>query len=148
MLAILPLSMAFISCDDDLHRGGKSSQADYNEPCQEWGLPLTSVKQLMQDFKLLAEDDDMLVYEGNRKESIISYGFESQKLCSASVFISTDSIEITDLTQSFSRYEQLSDYDELTYVYATTNTVGEIALVEKSDNTYYCLSCSYLNDLE
>lgn len=145
ILATLPLIIAFAGCDDNHSGSGGIQEIFFNEPCQEWGTPLTTVKQLMQDFTLLAEDDDMLVYKGDMKESIISYGFESQKLSTANVFISADSIEIIDLMHSFNRYERVGN--NLTYVNTSINTVGEIVIVEKSDNRYHCLSWSYLDDL-
>ena len=147
MLAILPLAIAFIGCDDGLS-GNKGYQADYNGICLRWGWPLVSVEYEMRDFTLLAEEDDMPVYKDDQNGSIISYGFESQELISTSVFIKAGSVAAIDLVNSFSSYKQLSGYDELTYVNTSINTVGEIVIVEKSDNRYYSLSWSYLDDLE
>lgn len=146
MLAMLPLALAFMGCDDGLS-GSKGNQADYDWLCLTWGWPLVSVEYEMRDYTLLAEEDDMLVYKDDLNGYIISYGFESQELISTSVFIKADSVAVVDLVDSFSSYELLSGYDELTYVNVATNTVGEIATVEVSDGTYYCLSWSYLDEL-
>ena len=146
MLAMLPLAVAFMGCDDGLS-GNEGYQSDFDGICLRWGWPLVSVEYEMRDYTLLAEEDDMLVYKDDLNGYIISYGFESQELISTSVFIKADSVAVVDLVDSFSSYELLSGYDELTYVNVATNTVGEIATVEVSDGTYYCLSWSYLDEL-
>lgn len=117
----------------------------FNKPCLQWGLSQSDVKEEMNDFSLLFEDNTTLIYKGKDMESLISYSFTTNELRTACVFIQNDLSSLTDIAKSFNGYSSLPEYEEPTYTNVQTNTIGEITTVEKDGLSYYCIGWSVIN---
>lgn len=117
----------------------------FNKPCLQWGLSQSEVKEEMNGFSLLFEDNATLIYKGKDTESLISYNFTANELRTSCVFIQNDLSSLTDITKSFNGYSSLPEYEEPTYTNVQTNTVGEITTVERDGLSYYCIGWSVLN---
>jgi len=117
----------------------------FTEPYLKWGALQSDVKQRMQGFTPLFEDESMLVYVDGDDGEMISYGFVAGKLCTSIVLVRYDAVASSDLERFFDGYSQVSGYDETTFVDTSVDTVGEISVVEYSGNDYTCIGWSRLN---
>lgn len=110
----------------------------FNKPCITWGTSMTAVKEQMSKYNLLHEDSQLLIYEGDQTESLISYAFNEANLFATSVYIESSSTTMTDLKQAFIGYSESSD--AAAYFDETTYTIGEITTSTFSGSSYYCVS--------
>ena len=141
ILAVITTAICGCSDNEDI----QTPVFVFNKPCLQWDLSQSDVKEEMKSFSLLYEDGGMLIYEGKDTESLITYDFQYNKLGTSCVFIKSDLVSLSDVSQAFNGYSTLPEYIETTYINLQTNTVGELTTVEKNGQTYYCLAWSILN---
>lgn len=116
----------------------------FNKPCLQWGVSQETVKQQMNNFILLYNDNYTLIYKGQDSESLISYAFESDELYAANVFIREDMTTLSEIEQSFNGYSKELDGQTLSYVNKKKTTLGQISVETKSGKDYFCISwCNY-----
>lgn len=132
---ILPFVLC--SCGDDKE---EPTYLLFKDPCTQWGCSKSVVKNFMNSFTLLNEDENGLLYGGKYKEEYNIYTFKSNALYSAGVAINTDKVSAEDLVKFLDdNYNYVGKQDDY-YFYKTLNGKNFIALsVEKMNSEIYYL---------
>lgn len=123
----------------------------YPAPVLEWGAPISAIKSqlthlsFISDKGLTEHTNNVIVYLSIEPYALFSYCFKDHSLTTVTVFIKASEFSKQEILQSFNGYERIPDLGEEVFFNQTSNTLGEISTIYRSDTEYYCIGWSKID---